>query len=1198
MLSQALDIFRFELRYQWRSPLFLIVALSFGLLAFMAMASEDVTVGGGTDNLNLNASYAIIQTQYIFSIILMFAAAAFAAQPIIRDFDSRTAEMVFVTGVSPLSYLIGRFLGGWFFTFMVGVSVVLFTMLATTMPWLDQERIGAFSFAPYGFALWAIYLPTSFILCALFFSVSALTRSMLAAYLAAMVLMIMYVVLAVNTDAETVEFTAGLDPFGAIPFGEVTRYWTVFERNEAIPEVAGSLLVSRALWIAIGVFLLAATAAIYRFRLPSKSKGKSKLREEDSSHSAVEAAATTPTFTGVSLDDVKTSSLRQFASQLRMELRGVFRSYPLYVILAFGIFNVLGSLYAGGGQYYGTDLLPVTGVMMRAIAGSFVFILFIILAFYSGDLVHRERDVRVSELLDSSPFASGIVITAKWVALILVVICLLAIATATAIFMQVVNGYTAIEPMVYLIGVFGNLGWDMYVLAAVAVFLQVLSPNKFIGMLLFIVLFLAIQVLSGFGFEHPLYSMGTPNAPHSDMNQFGHFLEPLFTIGAYWGLFAILMLIAAHLFMQRGIQASWSERLRIARERFTPVVAGVAALTLGAFAALGGWIYYNTNVLNEYVTSDQREERQADYEKNYKQYEGALQPQVISVDAVVELFPEERRIESRANAVMENSWSQPISEVIMSIVPELTVNEVNIEGGELVEGVERDGFYRYELSPPMAPGERRDVSWDLSWTNPGFVASGSSTRVVYNGTFVNNTEIMPIAGYDSGRELQDNNTRRQYDLGPLQRALKIDDPEGLQVTQFGVNRRTDFRVVISTVAGQTAISPGYLKRDWQEGGRHYFEYEMDAPILPFFSFQSARYEVARDKWNDVAIEVYYHHAHSANVDRMIDGTKRSLDYFTKAFSPYQYRQFRIQEFPRYESFAQSFPNTIPFSEAIGFTADLSDEEDIDYVFYVTAHELAHQWWAHQVIGANVQGGTMIVETLAQYSALMVMQERYGAEKMRRFLRYELDRYLSARGGELIEEMPLALVENQPYIHYRKGSVVMFALADAIGEDKVNQALATFIDKHAFKDGGTYPTALDLVAEFREVAGPEHDRFITDLFEKITLFDLKVTDASYEERDDGKYDVEMTVSVAQVESDGEGQETPMEADAVLDIAVFGDLDSEYGTDDLPPPLVLEKHRLTSGEHQFRFVVDEEPDRVAIDPYVKMIDRRSDDNLKSL
>src|SRR5262249_41689882 len=153
-------------------------------------------------------------------------------------------------------------------------------------------------------------------------------------------------------------------------------------------------------------------------------------------------------------------------------------------------------------------------------------------------------------------------------------------------------------------------------------------------------------------------------------------------------------------------------------------------------------------------------------------------------------------------------------------------------------------------------------------------------------------------------------------------------------------------------------------------------------------------------------------AHGYNVDRMMEGMKKSLDYFGTSFSPYQYRQMRILEFPGYERFAQSFANTVPFSEAIGFVADLRDPDAIDYVFYVTAHELGHQWWGHQLIGARVQGVTMLDETFAQYSALMVQEHEYGQAKMRRFLKYELDRYLLGRGGEVAEELPLALNENQ------------------------------------------------------------------------------------------------------------------------------------------------------------------------------------------
>src|SRR5690606_806884 len=132
-----------------------------------------------------------------------------------------------------------------------------------------------------------------------------------------------------------------------------------------------------------------------------------------------------------------------------------------------------------------------------------------------------------------------------------------------------------------------------------------------------------------------------------------------------------------------------------------------------------------------------------------------------------------------------------------------------------------------------------------------------------------------------------------------------------------------------------------------------------------------------------------------NLDRMIDAVKKSLDYFTANFSPYQHRQARILEFPRYQRFAQAFPNTIPYSEAIGFIARVrpDDPEDLDYPFYVTAHEIAHQWWAHQVIGANVQGATMLSESLAQYSALMVMEKEYGRDKMHKFLAYELKGYL-------------------------------------------------------------------------------------------------------------------------------------------------------------------------------------------------------------
>jgi aminopeptidase N len=271
---------------------------------------------------------------------------------------------------------------------------------------------------------------------------------------------------------------------------------------------------------------------------------------------------------------------------------------------------------------------------------------------------------------------------------------------------------------------------------------------------------------------------------------------------------------------------------------------------------------------------------------------------------------------------------------------------------------------------------------------------------------------------------------------------------------------------------------------------------------------------------------------------MIDGVKKSLSYFTANFSPYQHKQVRILEFPRYERFAQAFPNTIPFSESIGFIADLRQKDALDYVFYVTAHEVAHQWWAHQVIGGNVQGSTVLTETMAQYSALMVMEKEYGKAHMKRFLRYELDRYLRARGNEAIAEMPLVLVENQGYIHYRKGSLVMYALRDYIGEERVNRALAKFLDDHAFS-GPPYTTATELVKYFRAEAPPEYQEVITDLFERITLYDLKTNEATVTKRPDGKYSVKLTVASIKLRSDDKGEEKPVPINDWIDIGVFAE-----------------------------------------------------------
>jgi aminopeptidase N len=405
----------------------------------------------------------------------------------------------------------------------------------------------------------------------------------------------------------------------------------------------------------------------------------------------------------------------------------------------------------------------------------------------------------------------------------------------------------------------------------------------------------------------------------------------------------------------------------------------------------------------------------------------------------------------------------------------------------------------------------------------------------------------------------------------------------------------NFHAVVSTSNDQIAIAPGYLKKRWDRDGRHYFEYDMGGTkTQDFFAFLSGRYAIKRDHLKNVNLEIYYTPGHEYDLEDMLASSKAGLAYYEKNFGPYQFQQYRIMEFPRYRQFAQSFPNTVPYSEAIGFIGRMEKPDDIDLTYFVTAHELAHQWWGHQLIGAQVIGSNMMSETLAEYSALEVMEKRYGADNMHKFLKHELDTYLRGRAGERRKEPPLTLVQREPYVWYQKGGLVMYTLANYIGEDHVNAALKKFLERYGYANAtsdrsGPYPDTRQFVAALREETPPDMQYLITDMFESIVLYDNKALTATVTPTTDKKFLVTLAVQARKVKSDGNGNETPMPLNDYVDIGVF------TGKKDHEKPLYLKKEKLTQEKQTFSIVVDEMPTRAGIDPYNKLVDRVADDNM---
>jgi hypothetical protein len=616
-----------------------------------------------------------------------------------------------------------------------------------------------------------------------------------------------------------------------------------------------------------------------------------------------------------------------------------------------------------------------------------------------------------------------------------------------------------------------------------------------------------------------------------------------------------------------------------------------------AFAAAGGWVYYNTRVINQLLGPKDLERRQADYEKTYKVFENQRQPRVRSVKYAIDVFPSQRNINMRGEEVIQNPYGQALNEVHFSLDSNYDYN-IDVPSASLQKDDKHLHYQIYHFDSPLQPGEKRIIHFTVKSKTRGFENELTNRSVVQNGTFFNSA-IAPLIGYDPQRILTDPVTRRKYglkevDLMPAPERNCTDDC--LENYLGGHSDWVDVDTVISTSADQMAIAPGSLLRQWQEGGRNYYEYRLDHPSMNFYSFISANYQVARDEWNGIKLEVYYIKEHPWNVTRMMNSLKKSLDYYTKNFGPYMHKEARIIEFPRIQGrFAQSFPGTMPYSESIGFTADLSHSDDIDFVFYVVAHEIGHQWWAHQVIGANMEGATLLSETLSQYSALMVMEKEYGRDTMRKFLTYEMDNYLRSRGAERLKERPLLTVEaNQGYIHYRKGSVVLYYMKEMIGEEAVNRALRKVIHQYAYA-APPYPTSYALVDALREETPPNLQYLIKDLFEDITLFSNRTLEASAQKRPDGKYDVTINVEARKYKADAKGNETEVPVDDWIDIGAFAKpaKDKKYGD-----TLYRERVHITKKNSTYTFTTASLPEKAGIDPFALLIDRIPDDNMKSV
>ena len=1212
-------IFNFELKRWFKNPTFYIYIAIFFLLSMLMMASSlgifDKFSVTTASNAFANSPIALNSIINGLSVLTYFLLPSIIGASVYRDFKYNMHAILFSYPFTKADYLLGKFFSSLLVVILIVLAIGLGAFCASFLPGTNQSLLGPVSLVAYLQIYFIWVIPNLFFYGAIVFAVVTITRNISVGFITVILLLFVQSMVSSFTNDADNRYIAGLlDPFGSEAISYYTKYWTVSEQNTNLLPIKELVIYNRLLWLGISLFVLGFLYRYFSFTQNALTFGKSKKEERVTKNNF--GGITRINLPEIQFDYSTKQQLKTAWNLSKVDFKFIVKNWIFISIVIVGLlFILLTSLSAG--EIFGTKTYPVTWQMLALPGSAFSLFINVLTFLFSGILVHRGFTTRMNHLIDVTPIPNWVLLLSKFLALVQMQIVLLAVIMIGGIAIQSYNGYFNFEIGHYLFELYAIKLVHFVIWAFLALFIQTLFKNYLLGFFVLLILSIGLVFLPQIGVEQDIFRFNSDSSfQYSDMNGYGNTLPMYYLYKAYWLLLGLVIFGLTLLFWTRGMGQSVRARFIDARSRFNSKIALLVLLPLFAFIALGSTIYYQDNIVNEYRSQQDSEKSQVEWEKKYKKYQNYAQPRITDIKVDLDLFPQERNFIAKGTYVLKNKSKEGIDSVFVNY----TDYETKLSFSKGTTLVSKDSIYNfniYKFAKTLLPGDSIVMSFEVK-NKPNTLFKNSSP-VIFNGTFINNSSF-PSIGYSENGELSDDDVRKKYGLKPKERMASPTDSIARKNNYISSDADwLTFETTVSTSGDQTAIAPGYLQKQWKKDGRNYFHYKMDKKMLNFYAYNSAQYEVKRDKWKNVNIEIYYHKGHEYNLSRMIAGVKKSLDYYTANFSPYQHKQVRVMEYPRTQgSFAQSFANTIPFSEAIGFIAAVDDanKDAVDYPFAVTSHEVAHQWWAHQVIGANVQGATMLSESLSEYSSLKVLEHQYGKSQMRKFLKTSLDRYLMGRAVESKKEKPLMYNENQQYIHYEKGSLVFYALSDFIGEQKLNGVLKTYIQKVGYQDA-PYTTSVELVGLLKQATPDSLKYVINDMFETITLYDNRVKNATSKKLANGKYQIDIEFDVAKYKADDQGKRifkdvkgktlsymkkgdviatTSLPLQDYIEIGVF--TEETVKDKKVEKELYLKKYKINKIDNKVSIIVNEKPTEVGVDPYNKLIDTDSNDNRRKL
>lgn len=1174
-------LLRFEALYQLKQRALPLMAGLFLFLGFLAASN-----GYAPANVNINASYQINNHFGLFSLGSVFIVMFFAISGTLRDGRFKMDMLVYSSSVEKIQFYWSRFLGVFVFSLLAFSPFILGMMAGHLLKTTDPSRLAPFNLLNYLQPWLIITVPNIFMCSAVLFVVSLLTRSQVATYVGAVFIYMFYMICSmffnsplmaqsVPASPEAMGIAALADPFGISAFFEQTQFWTPYQKNYQLLSFSGYFLWNRIIWVGTSILLLFSTYYFFSFSQLNRKVKKVKTAAMESMVN-VFYKAIEPT-RGFLADRTSLFSI------VKMELNGVVKSIPFIAVMLIWLVIMITEIYSRmikGGQY-GDSFYPLTHFIVEHIVDPLRALSLILIVFYSGELVWRERFLNFNGIVDATPVSNWVFFIGKLMALLLLPSSLIASGIVVGAAFQLTSGFFSIDLGQYL-AVFYFYGWQLFIFSVLGVFVQSIVRNKYLGMGITGVLILG-SFLSGYiGIEHPMLRFGfLPNVNYTDMTGFaGESLE-FAHFAVYWlGVSGILALVSFKLW-QRGTSAT-----SFKKSDFIWKKGELALLTFFGIVLLagGGTVFYNTNVVNEYLSSTSILDYKETYEKQFKQYDALAPLYNENVNTKVDLYPKENSYRIEANNIMVNREDTAVTRVF--VTARTPLESIEVESAQLVMQDAEFDTYLFQLDKPLPPKGKVKVHYVINYQQKGYEVDKA---IVENGTYIAHRSFVPHFGYRTSLEIKDNFEREKRNLPKVED--KKEAGEHIHYTQIKYSK-IEYETVVSTIDSEVALASGELMREWTENGRNYYHFKAKDKIIPTTAYFSSAYATQKEQHKGISIEQYYYPKHYYNIDSVASSIKATLDYCIANFGNYPFNHVRIAEIPSHWPFGGfAHPGVISMVEDRLYLTDIREANRFNLVAKRTIHEVAHQWWGHVITPKIAVGGALFVEGFAKYTEAVIMDELYGKYAIHQLSKTASRRYFQGRAWASEPEPPLYQEVGENYLAYGKSYTVMLGLRSLVGEEKVNQVLKTLVDRHK-NDEEFSVNSIEFLDELYKVSPEKYHQLIDDWFKKVITYNLSIDKVSHEKLSNGQFEMSITVNAKRFEMQESGEEKAIGINEPIEVGLFNHHPDALNNQHTVP--YLKSHQITKDKQVIKIITNELPQYISIDPFGTRVDENIFDN----